>query len=101
MQYRVSLRRFVDKWMAAGDHQRPLRIQPRSFRTVIARVHHHPSRKLTLYIEIPDLHVAKAIVRVDGEVVGHRVSGGRETICEFQRARAYGGVTTRGSRRWV
>jgi len=37
----------------------PLRIQPRSLRTVIARVHHHATGKLALYIEIPDLHVSE------------------------------------------
>src|SRR5712664_28083 len=46
-------------------------------------------------------HLAQAIVRVDGEVVGHRVSGGGETICEFQRARAYETVNIRGIRRGV
>src|SRR6266446_5964350 len=74
MQDRVSLRRFINKRLPAGNHQRALRIQPRSLRTVVACVHHHATRKLALYIEIPDLHVAQAIVWIDREIVGYRAN---------------------------
>src|SRR5437588_801394 len=101
MQDRISLRRFVTKWLAAGDHQRALRIQPRSFRPVVTGVHHHATRKLPLYIKIPELHVAEAIVWVDGEVIGHRASGTGESSGDRQPASANETVDIRGVRRGV
>src|SRR5713226_8546990 len=98
MQDRVSLRRFVNKWLPAGNHQRALGIQPRSLCAVIAHVHHYATRQSLLHVEIPDLHVAQAVVWVNREVVGYRSSTSRKTICECEWARADEVVDVRGIR---
>src|SRR2546427_2665540 len=76
----TTLFRSVNKWLAARDHQRALRIQPRSLRAVIARVHHHATGKLALYIKVPDLHVTESIVGVDGDRKSTRLNSSHSQI---------------------
>ena len=50
------------------------RIQARALRSVVAHVELHVAGKLPLDIQIPDLHVAEPVIRIERVVIRHRAS---------------------------
>src|SRR5260370_23678671 len=79
---RIAVRRFIDEGLDAGDGDGALDVEPRTFRTVVPDIHHQAAGELALNVQVPDLHVAEAIVRVDSKIIGDGGGGGRRTLWE-------------------
>src|SRR5256885_10059706 len=74
----------VDKRLRAWGGDGALDVEARALGAVVAEVHHDARGKLALDVEIPELDVAEAVVGINGEIVGDRSGGGRETILQSQ-----------------
>ena len=78
---------FVDERLKAGDFiDSALGVEPRALRAVVIDVEQESVRQRALDVEIPDLHVAEAIVRIDRKIIGDEPRRNRgETVGEGER----------------
>ncbi len=64
-----------------------LDVEIRAFRAVVVDVEQEAVRQRALDIEIPDLHVAELVIRIDREIIGDKPGWrGRKAIGEARAA---------------
>src|SRR5579884_2790048 len=87
VEYGIPFRGLIDKRLATRDKS-AFGIEAGPLGAVVPGVQHDVSGQFALQVQIPDLHVAESVIRIDGEVVGYGSGCDRgKTVHQGKRSR--------------